>query len=267
MTSKTSLALVLSVLAIGTAHGATVTSNFEIIGSGVDGWTSIGNGGTIPRYRNENIVGNPLDPFTAEPGPQDAASGDGFIRMRDESNQFGYFSAPAVFLGAKSSFYGGTLEFALRTFEGAQPVQFPVTVVLVGTLNTVVNIVDIPTDGAWEDFSFALIETFAPGSSTGWRIDATADTPWESTYASLDDVIATQAEMQAILGNLQGLYITADHSNAFNSGNEFNDLDNVVLSDAPAPPTSGVPEPSSLLLCGLGFAGMLGYRRRKTASA
>lgn len=84
---------------------------------------------------------------------------------------------------------------------------------------------------------------------------------WFKTAGSPSTSAATQAEILALLGDLDALYISADWVN----GADRITIDNFNIGTPVPPNPEPIPEPSSIiLLLTAGIPAMVAYRRRKT---
>lgn len=215
--------LLAAVLAVG-APAHAMTSTFT---TGDEGWTTDSNG-------NEPVVWNDI----------------GFIDVHDKTNDWAYLKAPASFLAPIAA--GGSFRFDLRHEVGeGEGRNYGVRVALSGAGTTLIAELDPPTD-AWTTYVFPLTE------GAGWR---SFDSPQRdyTNQASLADL----ALLNAVLGNLSGVYIATDYTNG-NRGNGRIDrtfIDNVQLLAAP------VPEPDTwhMLLAGAAMlAGVLKVDGRRS---
>lgn len=224
-------ALTLAALATAglVAQAATVTSTFD---TDNEGWTTLNNGGFVPTW----------------------IAADGLIRSEDIVEGWAYLAAPAAFLSAAD--YGALFSFDLSTTsttrEGLPALAvYGVRVALVGAAGTLIAQAatpPLPVPGAFS-FSFDI--------ATDWRLTSgdPADFPTGAP-------VATQSQIEAVLGSLSGLYVSADHTD-FNTqvgGTDVTNLDNVSLVTADI---GVVPEPASAALVLAALAGLQRSRRRR----
>lgn len=199
--------------------------SFALLGNGAPNFLASFGGQSTPTW--ESTGGNP----------------GGFIEQQDPDHGWQYFTAPAAFLGNQSAALNGSLTFDLIDLEdfGQSPNFGPTVGITDGTTVLVYGMTTIAT--SWQSY----MVTF-PSSANGWFV------------TSLDGQQATPAQLEAVLGNLSGLYIRADWfggSQTENNG-EIIGLDNVVLASP-----SGTPEPGTLVLLGSGVLGLASVARRK----
>lgn len=148
-----------------------------------------------------------------------------------------FFAAPSADLGDMSNLYGFAIEYDIMSIEGIPGTANDIAeVVLVGAgIEIGVSFSDAPTLGAWTSWSATV------DASSGWRyMNDIGD-------ASLTGVSATEADILAVLSDLQGLFIRGEYT----SGPDQAALDNVRF----------VPTPGALSLLGLGC--LVASRRRK----
>ena len=93
-----------------------------------------------------------------------------------------------------------------------------------------------PTLGQWYTYHIPLL------ASAGWQHSTDGKTP---------GVAATEAELQAVLSNIQFLHINGD----WLTGMDYADLDNVMIVPN--------PEPSTLLLFGSAILTIAGVQRAR----
>ena len=163
----------------------------------------------------------------------------GFIRTADIFG-FNAFQAPASYLGNQSAAYGGSLTLDTRS-TGNDVINYPLVAISNGTTELHFR-TPPPSTTAWTSYSISFL------ASAGWEV-VNESSPYVGAPA-------TEAQLQAVLANLQYLNINGD----WNTGADQVDLDNVALNTGSA---SAIPEPASLLLLGTGL-GLLARRRRKT---
>ncbi|KAG1650313.1 Iron-regulated protein FrpA [Nymphon striatum] len=130
----------------------------------------------------------------------------GFAEAVDfATGQVWYWTAPTAFLGDKGAYYGGTLSYDLIQ---SGPGEFDDDdLVLTGGGITIA--LDHAAPGIdWTAYSVAL------STDADWRVD------------NEDGVVATAAQIQTVLDDLQTLYIRGEYI----SGDDTGGLDNVVMS-------------------------------------
>jgi hypothetical protein len=150
------------------------------------------------------------------------------------------FYAPSKFTGNLSSFYGGTVNLRASTTENDGSNYK--NVVIRGTNNNELWYVTPPPGTSFTDYSVAL-----SAAGGNWTFNS-------------NSTLATEAQMQAVLASVAGVGVSAD----WKTGGETVRLDSFSMAS-----TAGVPEPGSLILCGLGMAGAgwMARRRRKMQQA
>jgi gliding motility-associated-like protein len=160
-----------------------------------DGWTAIdSNTGSTPGYQSTG--GNP----------------GGFIQVFDGvGGTATFYVASPKFLGDKSEYYGGTLQFDLQV--SVAPNSSTAGVRLTGGGLTLVKLLtpeySLPAIApAWSSYSFRLDESVA------WRVTSTTG------------VVATATQIQTVLANLTELAINGEYSTVSADGGG---LDNVFL--------------------------------------
>jgi len=175
--------------------------NFEQLGIGEDRWHSTG--------------GNP----------------GGYIETQDWSSSWTCFRAPNTVVGNRLSWYGGSIEFDLRT-DYADNLARPVVLLKSAGLNACYQAVaPRPT---WTHQAVPL-------TTPGWTKDFGGNIP------------VTDSELRQVLEDLTGIYVGTEWQ--ISPPQETTGLDNFSISEP-------VPEPSALLalLCGLG--GLARLRKR-----
>lgn len=170
-------------------------SHFE---SGLEGWT-VFNDGSAPVHLSSGGLNN-----------------SGFIESYDlGQGTYWYWNAPAGFLGDKSAAYNGHLTFYLRqNYTNLQSNKDDL--ILVGGGITLVFNTAYNPGISWTSYDVPLQESY------GWKDKATG-------------LLASQAQMQTVLANLETLRIRGE----YRSGSDIGGIDSVVLTSAgPASPTS-----------------------------
>jgi len=160
-----------------------------------DGWT-VFNDGSAPAYYASGGVGN-----------------SGYIRSTDQGQgTYWYWNAPAKFLGNLSTAYNGSLSFYLfQSSTSSQRDQDDI--ILIGGGITLVYNTSYNPGTNWTYYSISLHET------SGW-------------FNKANGLLATQAEMQAVLGSLQALRIRGEYRYGADSGG----IDSVILTTGDPPP-------------------------------
>lgn len=116
-----------------------------------------------------------------------------------------YYVAPVKFLGDKSAFYGGTLSYDLQQ----------------SSLSSQFDNDDIIMTGA--GITLALDLTHPGTTWTSYDVALSTDADWR--IGNEDGVVATQAQIQAVLADLGSLHIRGEFVNGADTGG----LDNVVM--------------------------------------
>lgn len=210
------------------AQAASVSSTFA---STNEGWTTLNNGGFVPVW--------------ASPG---------LIRVDDIVEGWAYLAAPASYLALAD--YGALFSFDLSSTstkpdDTQELPSYGVRVALVGATGTLIALAGTPPSPVMNTFSFSF------DTGTDWRLTSGDPADFPSGAP-----VATQAEIEAVLGSLSGLFISADHSdrNTQVGGTDITRLDNVSLVTQDI---GTVPEPAgaALLLAALAAMTALNGRR------
>jgi len=161
---------------------------------------------------------------------------DGYAAGTDD-NWTMFFSAPGKFLGNKVAAYGGTLSYDLKEFSSGSWNSGEPALILVGDGKTLYHDQVSHPSTQWTSYDILL------ASTSDWHLNS--DT----------GVAPTVEEMEAVLGSIDAMYIFADWIYGYDTVG----IDNVVMSS--------VPEPSTVVLIGIGAISLLGYawRRRRAA--
>lgn len=213
-------ALLLSLVA-AQAGAASIVSDFDNAGAGLDGWIVVGDpAGGSPSYQATG--GNP----------------GGYAQVVDGGQgQVIYWVAPSKFLGNLSSYVGGTLSFDLSQSPLANLFLAPNgDIQLVSPGLTIVT--EVYSNSNLPAIAFKT-ETVSLSTATAWRVGTTAG------------ALASVSDIQTVLGNLTGLMIRGEISLLIDT----NRLDNVVLAQSVPEPSSG-----ALILAGLAAAFLLRKR-------
>ncbi len=166
------------------------------------------------------------------------------------------FLAPAAYEGDVSSAYGGTLDFDFMQtwtdFDPENPVnELPVSIVLASSSADLALTLDLPGTGpsTWDSYS-ALLD-----SSSAWSACDATWTSWGALRCPSggSTVVATNADIQLVLGDLTNLQIHANYGDDVHYNSAY--LDNVSLAP--------VPEPSTALLLGSGLLGLAARSRHR----
>ena len=212
--------------ALATAQAAQVVSDFENPALGLDGWTVTG----------DPAAGSPTRVATGgNPG--------GYAEVTDAGlGTVMYWVAPAKFNGDLSVFFDGALSYDMRQSPATSLFQpgAPGDVSISGASDTLVYALPLVV-AEYPQSSFTT-RTLWLNDQTAWHLGTTAGP------------LATDAQIQSVLGNVTTLRIRAEYSLEI----DVNSLDNVMLRDV-----SAVPElPSAALMLG-GAALLAGWRARR----
>ena len=177
------------------------------------------------------LVGDFL--FTGGPTTTPTYNAGGYIHA-DDFAAWSAFQAPAKFLGDLSAAYGATLSFQLRAAGVDGPAY---SAIVISNGSTTLQFSGLPVAGVWHNFAMPLL------AAAGWQ---------HSTNGKTAGAAATEAELQAVLANVQFLHINAD----WLTGQDYAELDNVEIVYN--------PEPSTMLLLGTALAALAGFARRRS---
>lgn len=171
--------------------GPRIQSTFD---DGVDGWSFIAD---VREFRAVADGGNP----------------GGYIEAVDyTTGQIWYFAAADKFLGDKSAYAGGRLQFDLKQSSLSSQIDYEDVIIEGGGLTIAL---DTPTNPGLDWTSYAVFLD----TRSDWRLD------------DLSGAAASLAEINQVLSNVTALYIRGE----FVSGSDTGGLDNVVMSPENAP--------------------------------
>lgn len=166
-------------------------------------------------------------------------NGDGAIRARDVvSGNIWMFSAPSEYLGNLGGLYGNTISYDILGITGSHTNLGGdrADIILQGAgLSIGIDAGTQPVNDQWTSAS-ALVSVAAD-----WRILSSF------SDATLTGSLATQGQIESVLGDMTGFYIRGEYTN----GGDATAIDNVDF----------VPAPSTIALLGLG--GLATTRRRR----
>jgi YD repeat-containing protein len=163
---------------------------------------------------------------SGEPVTFQASGGNpgGHVLLADATLEWAYLQAPARYL--ETDAYGGELSFDLLAVTGdpgTLPFVYEVKVGLQGAGLTLINAKGLPTS-SWVKYSFPLLEL------SGWRIFTDLSQDYDDAAPA-----PTQEQMMAVMADLSGLYISADHTDGSGNGSQIDEtaVDNVRLESPP----------------------------------
>ena len=205
-----------SLTCVGNQTVITNTGNCTYLHSGTD-WDAIG----VNNCFSDEIISkfdltaegwlldSPSDPGSTLAWLATGGNPGGYVRITDAAQStVDRFSAPALFLGNKSGFYGGTFKFDIRhsiniTSTGNEKLVFT------GNGLSIHYITPFPNT-TWQTWTIPII-------AGDWRISG-------------GNVIATEAQIRSVMSNLEKITILAD----WRSGTETTSIDNVQMTPGPA---------------------------------
>jgi predicted lipoprotein with Yx(FWY)xxD motif len=185
------------------AGGGVIESTFD---ADEEGWSTL-NDATAFTWTDE--FGNPV----------------GAIRATDQaSGQWWFYSASDAYLGDKSSFLGAQLSWDIYGIAGNQNDDNRADVMLFGTdLQIGINVPVEPVNGEWTSWSVIFDEV------ADWRIVSS------TSNGTLTSTPATSADIEAVLADLQGLYLRGEYT----VGGDSTAIDNVRLAPPPCGDVTG----------------------------
>ena len=205
------------VLALAPAALANLSWSFD---ADAEGWGTLND---AELFTWDGAVGNP----------------DGAIRARDLGlGDIWYFAAPDVVDGDRSALYGETISWDILGLRGAQTsIPDRADVMLVG--------------GGLEIGIDADVQPLLLSAWTSWSVEMSDADDWR-IISDIDDgdlsaTVATEAQILAVLSDLEGLYIRGEYTNV---ADDEAAIDNVIIT----------PTPGAAAL--LAIAGLCAARRR-----
>ena len=186
-----------------TLAGGAVQSTFD---TDVEGWTAVND---VTGFMWTDAFGNP----------------GGSIRASDQtSGQWWFFVAPESYLGDKSSFLGAELSWDIYGIVGNQTSTNRADVILIGADFSIgINVPVEPENGAWTSWSVIV------DAVEDWRIVSSV------SVGSLSSEQATQADIEAVLADLQGLRLRGEYT----IGADSTAIDNVRFAPPPCGDVTG----------------------------
>lgn len=167
--------------------------------------------------------------------PTAGGANGGYLRAVDAAiGQIVYYVAPEPFLGRKTGFYNGKLEFSLQVTTSGPLITDQDDVILSGGGLSLYYDLSEPSSGGWQDYKIRLNE------DGGWSV------------GSRSGPTATREQIQTVLEDITDISIRAEYRN----GPETMGLDDVLLS-APRGRYFAVDSSGNLLLVKQDFQTLL----------
>jgi hypothetical protein len=196
-----------------TVSAAVVVSNFN---TNLDGWT-LAYSDLASTLTYVSSGGNPGGYIVFSDGAQGAND---------------VFSAPAKFLGNDSAFVNGSMSFDLAHNEISDDLSISPLVITDGSGDTLSLIITAPATSTspyvWTSYNLAL------NTSTSFVFDGVTNN--SEGFTPSGGTVATQNQINAVLGNVSSISVPADLHN----GTELTGLDNFSLSSVPEPSSWGI---------------------------
>ena len=211
--------ILLALTATCALNAAAHADLFYTFDTDAQGWTSIND---TSFHGWDGTLGNP---------------DTGALRGVDRaSGAIWYNAAPVADLGDLSGLYTNAISYDILGINGSQSgLSDRADIILSGAAMDIgINISTQPVNGQWTSWS-ALVDDTA-----GWEILSS------TSSGTLSGTLVNAAQIQAVLSDVQGLYIRGEYTN----GGDSSAIDNVRIA----------PAPGTLALLGLGA---LAARRRR----
>jgi len=163
----------------------------------------------------------------------------GSIRAEDAGNgPIWYFAAPAADISNAAGMYGGEISWDILGLDGNH--------------TSISGRADVMLTGAGMEIGVDIPLTPLNGQWTSWSVSVDDMSGWETVTSlssgNMSGSAVSEADIRAVLGDLQGFYIQGEYTNG---GGDETALDNV----------SFVPAPGAAALLGLGGLAMARRRR------
>ena len=187
----------LALAAVALAGGGAIESTFD---ADTEGWGTLND---ATNFTWTGALGNPA----------------GAIRATDQTGAgWWFFSAPEAYLGDKSSFVGAELSWDIYGINGNQATTNRADIMLIGTdVEIGINLPVEPESGEWTSWSVII------DSTADWRLVTS------QFNGTLSTTPATQADIEAVLADLQAMHIRGEYT----VGNDASAIDNVRLTPPP----------------------------------